>query len=94
MHKIQKKIPVPKTFRPRSSIHRKYPFEEMQIGDMFFVPEKTRNTLAPHASTMGKELSRKFVTRLLFMSKKNGDWEACDPNDKGAVLGVGVWRIK
>lgn len=72
---------------------RKYPFEQMNLNDMFFVPDKKRNTLATHASTVGRDLKKKFTTRLLYMKQNNGNWEPCDQADKGAVLGVGVWRI-
>lgn len=95
MHKIQKNVKVPKALRPRTSSRRKYPFEEMAVNDMFFVPDKDRNTLAPHASTVGRELKRKFTTRLLYMRQlKNGSWEQCEPTDTGANLGVGVWRVE
>lgn len=94
MHKIQKNVKVPKALRPRLTSRRKYPFEEMDIGDMFFVPDKKRNTLATHASTVGRDLKRKFTTRLLYMKQTNGHWDPCDATDKGATLGVGVWRVE
>jgi hypothetical protein len=74
---------------------------------MFFVPHKNKNTLATHVSTAGKQLGRQFVTRLLYMIEfePGGDWtnEYIASDDKmytvtaeteGAVLGIGVWRVK
>ena len=95
MFPIQQNTPMPKTLRAVPATNRKYPFASMAVGDMFFVPGKTRNTLTTHASTMGKALGRKFTTRLVYMIETKQGWVSAEtPNDKGAVLGVGVWRTK
>lgn len=91
---IQRNIPLPKTLRVTPSPRRKYSFEDMNVGDMFFVPNKTKNTLATHASTVGKALGRKFVTRLTYMAQSRKGWAQATPETPGAVLGVGVWRMK
>lgn len=60
---------------------------------MFFIPNKTKNTIGTHASTVGKKLGRKFATRLVYMKGNEQDgWENCTAQDEGAVLGIGVWR--
>ncbi len=94
MHEVQSGVPIPKAMRSSTGKRRKYPFEDMEVGDMFFVPDKKKNTLATHASTTGKALGRKFSTRLTFMKQTDDGWVSCDPDDEDAVRGVGVWRTK
>jgi len=92
MFTITKKIPLPVARRDNAA-RRKYPFEAMEVGDMFFVPYKTRNTLYTHASNVGKETGRKFATRMTQMlPAENGTWVPTAPRTKGAVRGIGVWR--
>lgn len=93
MFEVRKNVPQPKAARVTPAPRRKYPFEDMDVGDMFFVPEKIKNTLATHASTVGKKLGRKFSTQLVHMKPAKEGWDVCDAGDKGAVLGIGVWRV-
>lgn len=95
---IQKHIPVPtvrvsKTERPRA---RKYPLDTMEVGDMFFVPHKTKNELTTYISAAGRQLDRKFTTRLVYMApgRKAGTWVIAEDTTPQAVLGVGVWRTQ
>ncbi len=103
--RVNKDVPIPRAQRHVPASRRKYPFEDMEIGDMFFVPGKEKNTLATHASTTGKQLGRQFITRLLWMVQlEDGDWvnqygvdgEVYDvvSDTEGATLGIGVWRVK
>lgn len=94
MHEIQKDIPLPKAVRSTAATRRLYPFEDMAVGEMFFVPNRDKNNLTTHASTVGKKLGRKFATRLVYMTDVSGEWETCDKEAKGAVQGIGVWRTK
>lgn len=95
MYQVKKNVPQPKVTRIAPSRRRKYPFEDMDIGDMFFVPSKTKNTLATHVSTVGKRLGRKFNTRMITMYQtRNGSWELCEADHPSAVLGIGVWRAE
>jgi hypothetical protein len=107
MFKVLKGIPLPKTNRgdlpPRQS---KYPYALLDIGDMFFIPNKAKNTLSTHTSTIGKKLDRRFSTRLTYMkfvdaegnvvetTDENGFWAASKEGEEGAVLGIGVWRVE
>jgi hypothetical protein len=94
MFELQDNIPLPPPVRrPRAARRRKYPFEDMEVGQHFFVEGKLKNTLGTHVTTVGKQLGRKFSTRLCHMCKVKGEWELCEPDDKGAVQGVGVWRV-
>lgn len=90
---VQKDIPLPKTHRPNASAHQKYPLSTMKVGDMFFVPAD-ENKLATHVSARGKQLGRKFATRFTTMKETLDGWKPCDPGDKRAVTGVGVWRVE
>jgi hypothetical protein len=94
MHEVQRNVPVPKPTKPTAPVRRKYPFEEMSVGDMFFVPGKTKNTLTTHTSTVGKKLGRKFITRLTHMVETLDGWKQAGPDDENAIQGVGVWRIE
>jgi hypothetical protein len=107
MFKVLKGIPLPKTNRgdlpPRQS---KYPYALLDIGDMFFIPNKSKNTLSTHTSTIGKKLDKRFSTRLTYMKfvdaegdlvaadSENGFWVASKEGEEGAVLGIGVWRVE
>jgi hypothetical protein len=94
MFTITKQIPIP-VARRDDAVRRKYPFEAMEVGDMFFVPHKTKNTLYTHASNVGKTTGKKFATRMTQMlPTEAGGWAQAKPNTKGAVRGVGVWRMK
>ncbi len=94
MHEVQKNIPIPRAMRPSAPARRKYPFETMDVGDMFFVPGKAKNTLATHVSTVGAQLGRKYGTRVLYMRETIEGWKPCEPDEDGAVIGVGVWRTE
>ena len=58
MIKIEKNIPIP-TFKKTL----KYPFEEMQVGDSFFVKDVKRNNLSITARKYGSKTGRKFLVR-------------------------------
>lgn len=91
---VLKNIPIPKTMRTAPPPRRKWPLDDMGVGDMFFVPGRDKNNLATYCSTAGKKLGRRFTTRLCYMHEVKGDYVPCEPDVRGATLGVGVWRIK
>ena len=72
----------------------KYPFLQLEVGDMFFVPGKEKNNMSSYVSGQSKKLGRNFSTQLCWMRDVTGegDWETAKAGDEGAVLGVGVWR--
>ena len=48
--------------------HARYPFNQMEVGDSFFVPEGAntpRQNTSSAASYAGHRLGRKFTTRLV-----------------------------
>ncbi len=89
-YQIQKHVPLPKA--RGAGAPQKYPFREMAVGDMFFVPNLEKNTLIQYASAVGKELGRKFATRLVYMVKRKGVWVPAKADTVRAVRGVAVWR--
>lgn len=93
MHKIQKNVEIPKIHRAKPP-RKKYPFDEMEVGDMFFIPKKEKNTLMSQASTVGKKLGRKFLTRMAYMANVDGNWLPCTPQAPDAIIGIAVWRTE
>jgi len=89
---ILKNIPTPKTIRTLTPREPRYPFAQMEVGDSFFVPNKTKNTLTTYASEQGRALKRKFLTKLTYMVNVEGDWELADEGDDDAVMGILVKR--
>lgn len=94
MHKAIKNIPMPSAVASRrgKGRPRKYPFETMEIDDMFFVPNREKNNLTTHVSAVGRKLGKKFNTRYIYMREVNGELEHCEKGDEGAIGGIGVWR--
>lgn len=96
MLETQKALPIPKVARgpQRKPRPRRYPFDTMEIDDMFFVENRNRNNLKSYASEQGRALGRRFKTRFLFARKDaTGKWIFCASSDKGAVPGIMIWRI-
>jgi hypothetical protein len=78
----------------RAEGRRKYPFDELKVGDMFFVPDRPKNTLMQLVSATGRKLGKRFVTRHIYMKLVRDTWEPCEKDDPGASLGIGVYRIE
>lgn len=88
-------VPMPKRTRAGAAAKpRKYPFEQMALGQMFFIAGKTRNTLSTYFSTVGKKLGMKFSSRMVYMCNDNGVLRLCEASTPGAVRGLGVWRVE
>lgn len=95
MFRVQKNVPIPPLVRNPANIKRTYPYHTMKVGDFFFAPNMSKNTLSSHASTTGHKMGRTFVTRLTYAYQDTkGDWKLCDEHHEGSVRGVGVWREK
>jgi hypothetical protein len=92
MYEVLKGVPMPRT-RRLNLPKRKYPFREMAVGDSFFIPNKTKNTLMTMASSEGKRLGCKFSTKICWMIQTPKGWKLAADTDEGAVQGVGCWRI-
>ena len=78
MFEVRKDVPIPAAVREGFAKPSKYPFADMAVGDMFFVPG-AKKSFSSLASAAGKRLGRKFSTRAV--------------TDNG-VAGIGCWRIE
>lgn len=93
MLKIQKNVEMVKVYREKPP-RKKYPFDEMEVGDMFFIPHKDKNTMMSLASAAGRRLGRKFATRMTFMVEVEGNWLPCTDKAPDRVSGIAVWRME
>lgn len=87
-------VTIPSTIRAIGTVRRKYPFNKLEVGDMFFVPERAKNNLSTGANLAGKQLGMKFLTRLLYMVLIDERWLSATAETEDAVLGIGVWRTE
>lgn len=60
-YQIEKNIQMPASVRAGRTY--KYPFTQMEVGDSFFVPEKTAARFQSTASSASKRHSMKFRCR-------------------------------
>jgi hypothetical protein len=81
---------VPLASIERKQARRKYPFEQMEVGDMIFVPGTTK--ISTYVSAAGSKLGWRFRTRRLHMHKKGTRWKPCTKDAEDAIFGTGVWR--
>ena len=94
MYKIQKGFPETKIIR-KGAPQRKYPFADMEVGDVFVVPDRDKNTLSAHVSAVAKKLRRKFNTRFVYaVLRSDGKWAPVEEGTKGAKPCVRVRRVK
>jgi len=94
MFEVKKDIPIPENVGAKGSSRSRYPFQSMDVGDMFFIPNQTKNTFSAQTWKYGRRHGVKFATRMLHMKESLDGWETCEPTTKGAVQGIGVWRVK
>ena len=94
MYEVQSDVPIPAVNHAPRKGRRKYPFEAMEVGDMFFVPGKTTASIGAHVSAVAKQLSRRYASRQTVMRKTKAGWVPSHPSEAGATKGVGVWRTK
>lgn len=92
MFKVNHGVPLPPAIQPERP--RKYPFDTLEVGEMFFISHRGRNNMASQAWAQGKKLKRVFTTRLLFMRETKKGWVACEGTHIDGILGVGIWRSK
>lgn len=98
MIELQDDVPLPEVTREQP--RRKYPFEEMAVGQCFFVPERTVKSMSSYVSRETKDLDAKFTTRKVWLRKplptedQSLEWVKTTEETPGAVPGVGVWRTE
>lgn len=72
--KIEKNVPL-----PEKNVRWKYPFDELEVGDSFFVANKDTTQLSALCKRAGTRLNTRFVTA----KATSGD-----------ATGVRVWRVE
>lgn len=82
MIEIEKNVPIPA--RKSSVRNKKYPFELMEVGDSFFVPERSVKTFGSTVSAAARRTGYKFATRQTAEHGQFGE----------RVEGVRVWRVE
>lgn len=76
----------------------RYPFETLEVGQLFFLPGRKASKFSPYAGKFGRRTGRRFQTRDIFMTKRmDGDrqvgWDLATSGDNGAVAGCAVKRL-
>ena len=89
--KLQSNWPKPSIKRtPRP---RKFPVEDMKVGNMFFVPARNARSVSAYISRITKGLPGVYSVRPCWgIQSTTGEWVQADEGDRSAVAGVGVWR--
>lgn len=96
MFKVQSGVPLPPISRAPKNPRRKFPVHAMKPGDMFFMPERKPKLISAYISRITKGLPGKYTARSCWMrwNRSPAEWVRCEPTDRGAKEGVGVWRIE
>ncbi len=97
MLSVQKGVPLPEINRTPKGARRKYPISTMDVGDMFFVEGRSSKSVSAYISRISKGVPGKFSARHCWMRWQKRDpagWVVCEPADKGATEGTGVWRVE
>ena len=83
--KIDKNVPIPEGATRASA----YPFEDMEVGDSFFMQGKTSDQLTNAASHWRKKKGWGFTARNVHEMGKHPDTGADLP-----IKGARIWRTK
>ena len=64
---------------PEKNVRYKYPFDQMEVGDSFFVANKDTTQMSALCKRAGKRLGSRYVTAKA---------------ERGDQVGVRVWRME
>lgn len=88
-------VPLPPVDRRPKNPRRKYPLGTMSVGDVIFLPERSKRTVGAYIHRAAKAFpGRRFEVRGTFGRLVGEDWVPCSADDRGAVSGAGVWRVE
>ena len=98
---IQRGIPKPPVDRKPKNPKRVFPvMQDMQPGDMFFLPNRNSRQVSAYVSRITKDLPGKFEVMQTWGRKplptedRSLEWVITTECAPGATRGVGVWRTK
>lgn len=86
--KIKKSVPIPNR-RGNSKGYDRYPWRDMKVGDMFFVPTPDEMHVSVHQSSVCS--ATRIVRRQADMKGREFTTRQIEQNGK---RGIGVWRVK
>ena len=84
----------------RRQPRRKYFFENMSIGESFFVGNRQLKSMSSYVSRTTKDLDGRYVVRAeLVRRPREGEdqefeWVRAKKGDPDAVAGVGIYRVE
>lgn len=63
---VEEGVPIPEIKRGRRDYTSKYPFRDLEVGESFFVPDRSKKaSLGGYCTRMGNRLGRKFTLRVI-----------------------------
>jgi len=93
MFNIVKDHPIPPIVRARAATPRKkYPVDKMDVGDSFFVADRTVRRVSAYISRITKNLQGTFETRPGHGIENDGKWLPAEAEAPGTTKGTWVWR--
>lgn len=94
-YKILHGAPPPKVVHRRKQDRRMYRLDLMVVDSYILVPHKKVRTVSTYVSRLARKLDGKFTCRHVWMAlDANGDYKLAEAGDKGAIEGVGIWRVE
>lgn len=94
MFETQDNWPLPPVNRAPKNPRRKWQLETMKVGSMFFLPNRAVKSVSAYVSRITRTMTGRWTARACYGVERRGAWHEAQPGDKGAVAGVGVWRIE
>ena len=93
--KVKAGVKLPTVEETKNRTPRKYPFDTVKVGEIFFVPDKTADKFSTYAARQAKLLGRKFRSQTIVMRQdlQTNEWELCKSGAPGAKRGTAVTRI-
>lgn len=83
---------VPKPARQTKAPRRKYPLEEMEVGQFLFYPGSNSRYVSSYVSRAAKDMLQVFSTKHCWAVRRRGAWKLVDEAFPGAIEGTGIWR--
>jgi len=89
-YKIEKTVPVPTDFR---TTDRKYPFEEMEIGDSFFIAPEYEDETVKRLSNRMAQARQAYQRRGIKQNQPVQFTQRVWTDEETGEAGIRVWRV-